>query len=207
MNVRRRAIIGRRRSAGRRTGDAHAAVITLANAVRGWNPNQPDASAFDPASLELEDADVAVLAKALHTLASRLEDFVERERNFTRDASHELRSPLTVIKVAADVLNEDGELEPFGARAVARIKRAVRDMEALIEAFLILARESDQGLPEEDFVVNLAAEEEIDRARDLVAGKPVEIHFVQDAHFALHAPPRVFAVLVSNLLRNACAYT
>ncbi len=143
MNVRRRAIIGRRRSAGRRTGDAHAAVIALANAVRGWNPSQPDASAFDPASLELEDADVAVLAKALHTFASRLEDFGERERNFTRDASHELRTPLTVIKVAADVLADEENLSNFARRSIGRIRHSVREIEALIEAFLVLARESD----------------------------------------------------------------
>lgn len=207
MNVRRRAIIGRRRSAGRRTGDAHAAVIALANAVRGWNPNQPDASAFDPASLELEDADVAVLAKALHTLASRLEDFGERERNFTRDASHELRTPLTVIKVAADVLADEENLSNFARRSIGRVRHSVREIEALIEAFLVLARESDTGLPEEDFLVNDVVREEVDRYRDLLGAKPVELQLDEQARFALHAPPRVFAVVIGNLLRNACLYT
>src|SRR5690348_7746485 len=206
MNVRRRAIIGRRRSAGRRTGDAHAAVITLANAVRGWNPNQPDASAFDPASLELEDADVAVLAKALHTLASRLEDFGERERNFTRDASHELRTPLTVIKVAADVLADEENLSPFAQRSLTRISRSVREIESLIEAFLVLARESDTGLPEEDFLVNDVVREEVERYRDLLGAKPVDLRLEEEARFALHAPPRVLAVVIGNLIRNACLY-
>lgn len=192
----------------RRARRAVSPIIWLANRLRGFDLKNPQLDALDPALLPREaDSDVRFLAKSLHGFATRIDEFIDRERNFTRDASHELRSPLTVIKVAADVLSEDGALEPFGERAVARIRRAVRDMEALIEAFLILAREADQGLPEEDFVVNDAAAEEIDRARDLLAGKPVEIHFQQDAQFALHAPPRVFAVLVSNLLRNACAYT
>ncbi|MEO0974336.1 MAG: histidine kinase dimerization/phospho-acceptor domain-containing protein, partial [Pseudomonadota bacterium] len=39
-------------------------------------------------------------------LTQRLVDFTERERNFTRDASHELRSPLTVIKMAAGLLKQ-----------------------------------------------------------------------------------------------------
>jgi signal transduction histidine kinase len=183
-------------------------VIWLANAVRALDPKKPDLSSIEPQHLPVDaDGDVQVLAAALHGFASRLEEFVERERNFTRDASHELRSPITVIKVAADVLLADGELSQFGERSVQRIKRAVRDMEALIEAFLILAREGDVGLPDEDFVVSEVVEGEVDRAQGLVEGRPVEVTLVREGDFALHAPPKVLAVMLSNLLRNACLYT
>ena len=207
MNVRRRAAIRRRRRAGVDAGEAHAAVIALADAVRGWNPNQPDASAFDPAALALDDADVAVLARALHGFAARLEAFGERERNFTRDASHELRTPLTVIKVAADVLADEENLSNFAQRSIGRIRHSVREIEALIEAFLVLARESDTGLPEQDFLVNDVVREEVDRYRALLGSKPVQLQLDEHARFALHAPPRVFAVVIGNLLRNACLYT
>jgi signal transduction histidine kinase len=207
MSVRRRAVIGRRRAGSRPPGDMHAAVIALADAVRAWNPNDPDASVLDPASLELDDADVVVLAKALHTFAARLEAFVERERNFTRDASHELRTPLTVIKVAADVLADEENLSPFAQRSLTRISRSVREIEALIEAFLVLARESDTGLPEEDFLINEVVREEVERYRDLLGMKPVELRLEERARFALHAPPRVLAVVIGNLIRNACLYT
>jgi signal transduction histidine kinase len=182
-------------------------VIALAKVVRDWDPKQPDLHALDPRSLSSDpDGDVETLAGALHSFASRIEEFVERERNFTRDASHELRSPLTVIKIAADVLLEE-ELAPFTRRAILRIKRSVSDMEAMIEAFLILARESDAGLPEEDFVVNDAVREEIERAQPLLEGKPVTLTLDEQTAFALHAPPKVFAAMVSNLIRNACLYT
>jgi signal transduction histidine kinase len=183
-------------------------VIWLANAVRSLDPKKPDFTVLEPQNLPGDaDGDVQVLASALHGFASRLEEFVERERNFTRDASHELRSPITVIKVAADVLLADGELSNFGERSVKRIQRAVRDMEALIEAFLILAREGDVGLPEENFVVGEVVEGEIDRAEALVEGRPVSVQLVREGDFVLHAPPKVLAVMLSNLLRNACLYT
>ncbi|MGH8117770.1 MAG: sensor histidine kinase, partial [Rhodanobacteraceae bacterium] len=35
----------------------------------------------------------------------------------------------------------------------------------------------------------------------------VRLILIEHARFALHAPPRVFAVLVGNLIRNACVYT
>ena len=181
--------------------------IRLAEVVRGQDPKHPAWPAISSV-VGAGDADdeVVVLADAIRTFAERNAEFVERERNFTRDASHELRTPLTVIKVAADVLEEES-LSAFGGRSVARIKRATRDMEALIQAFLILAREGDTGLPSERFVVNDIVAEEVERAQDLVAGKPVVVRMDEQARIELDAPPRVFAVLISNLLRNACQYT
>lgn len=182
-------------------------VIALARVVRRWNPNQPDPASLAPDKLPAAtDSDVEVLVRALYNFANRLEAFVERERNFTRDASHELRTPLTVMKVAVDVLSDE-EMSPFAQRSLARIRRSVREMETLIETFLVLARESDTGLRSEDFLANDVVDAEASRYRELLAGKPVELRVVENARFALHAPPRVFAVMVGNLIRNACLYT
>jgi len=183
-------------------------VIWLANIVRHWHPKHPDVAAISPERLPPEvQGEVRELAAALHRFATRNEEFVEREHNFTRDASHELRTPLTVIRMASDLLLADGELLPHAERSVRRIKRSARDMEALIEAFLILAREGDTGLPEEDFAVGEVVREEIDKARPLLHDKPVELMLEQRSDFALHASPRVLAVMLGNLLRNACHYT
>jgi len=182
-------------------------VVALAKVVRDWDPKEPDLAALSPERLSSDpDGDVETLARALHGYASRIEEFVARERDFTRDASHEMRSPLTVIKVAAEVLQEE-ELSPFGQRTVVRIQRSAQDMEALMEAFLILAREADTGLPEEDFIVNDIVREEVERAQPLVAGRPLTLALDEPGAFALHAPPKVLAVLVGNLIRNACLYT
>ncbi|KAA2283677.1 sensor histidine kinase [Arenimonas fontis] len=183
-------------------------VIWLANQVQQWDPKQPDASLLGPHRLPADlEGETLVLASSLHEFASRIESFVERERNFTRDASHELRTPLTVIRVAGDMMAADETLSPRSRRALERIRGAGRDMEALIEAFLILAREGDRGLPEEDFLVSEVVAEEVDKARLLLAGKPVVLELERAGDFRLHAPPRVLAVLLGNLLRNACHYT
>ena len=182
-------------------------VIALAKVVRRWNPDHPDPASLAPDRLPAaSDSDVEVLVTALYNFANRLDAFVERERNFTRDASHELRTPLTVMKVAVDVL-ADEDMSPFAQRSLARIRRSVREMEALIETFLVLARESDSGLRDEDFLANDVVGAEVARYRELLAGKPVQLEMIERARFALHAPPRVFAVMIGNLIRNACLYT
>lgn len=183
-------------------------VIWLANVVEKWDPKRPDADALDPSNLPLDvEGETLVLAKSLHGFASRIERFVEREGNFTRDASHELRTPMTVIRMACDLLLADGSLDAHAQRSVQRIQAAGRDMLALVEAFLILAREGDTGLPDEDFVVNAIVREEVEKARPLLLDKPVRLEIDEQAAFTLHAPPRVLSVVLGNLLRNACLYT
>jgi signal transduction histidine kinase len=183
-------------------------IIWLANQVQQWDPKRPDATALNAENLPVDvQGETLVLASSLHEFANRIDTFVQRERNFTRDASHELRTPMTVIRMAGDVLLTDATLTPHSIRTILRIKSAVGEMESLVEAFLIMARDGDVGLPDEDFVVNEVIQDEIDKARALVEHKPVELKFEEQAAFALHAPPRVFAVLFGNLLRNACHYT
>ncbi|MGN6237595.1 sensor histidine kinase [Dyella sp.] len=182
-------------------------VSALARLVNGWDQH-PDLDALSPQHLSRHtDADVASLARGLHGFATRIAGYTERERNFTRDASHELRSPLTVIKMSVDMLAEEEGLTDFGERSLQRIRRSTREMEALVEALLILARESDNGVDEEVFVVNDAVRHELDFARDMLVGRPIELQLEEPSRFALRGSPRVFAVLFWQLIRNACQQT
>ncbi|MFC5740252.1 sensor histidine kinase [Dyella tabacisoli] len=180
-------------------------VSRLAGAVEAWDEQQAGSDVWLLGQLPPHtDVDVAVLSRRLDAFAHRIAEYNQRERDFTRDASHELRSPLTVIKMSADLLADEPLLGEPGQRSVQRIKRASREMEALVEALLILARESDNGLSEEDFVVNDVLKRELDAARDLLEGQPIVLQLEEPVRFALHGSPRVFAVLCWQLIRNAC---
>jgi two-component system, OmpR family, sensor histidine kinase QseC len=183
-------------------------VSTLAQRVGSWHEGQGDLQTLQPDHLlHRVDADVATLARSFHSFTSRIAGYNERERNFTRDASHELRSPLTVIKMSTDMLADESELSDFGKRSVERIRRATREMEALVEAMLILAREADNGQGEQEFVVNDVLRAELVDAREMLHGHPIELRFEEPATFALHGSPRVFAVLCWQLIRHASQYT
>lgn len=180
----------------------------LAQEVRRWDPREPDTSKLDSAALPSDAGfETRQLAGALQRMGQRMREFVRRERNFTRDASHELRTPLTVIRVASDLMQDDAELPQRAHRSLARIRRATRDMEAVIDAFLILARESDVEPQRETFDVHEVVYEEVEKARALVQGRPIELHLTENAQPRLHASPRVLAVMLGQLLRNACMFT
>jgi signal transduction histidine kinase len=182
-------------------------VSTLARLLDHWDEH-PDLDSLSPDRLSRHtDADVASLARGLHGFASRVAIYNQRERNFTRDASHELRSPLTVIKMSADMLTEEDGISDFGARSVRRIKRASLEMEVLVEALLILAREPEEGADSERFVVNDVLSHELDAARELLAGRPIELQLEEYARFALQGSARAFSVLCWQVIRNACQQT
>jgi len=183
-------------------------VSWLAREVSEWDPQQPDAGALAPERLpRAVEGEVRQLADALHSLAVRIGAFLTRERAFTRDASHELRTPLTVVRVAADLLIADPDLPPRTQRSLQRIQTAARDMEAVIDAFLVLAREADVAPQSEDFNVRDVVYEEVASVRPLLARKKVHLEVIEETPLRLHAPPRVLGVMVGNLLGNACQFT
>jgi len=182
----------------------------LASEVRNWDPRNPDVRGLAPDRLPPDaDQETRELAGALHAMAERVRAFVARERDFTRDASHELRTPLTVIRVASDLLLGDPDMPQRSQRSLSRIQRAGRDMEAVIDAFLILARESDVAPQAEDFDVRAVVDEEVERVREgEKCPRPgVVLEVVQEAPLRLHAPPRVLGLMLGNLLDNACRFT
>ena len=144
-------------------------VNWLARRVSRWDPGHPEAADLEPNKLPADmQGETRQLAAALHSLANRVSAHVARERNFTRDASHELRTPLTVIRVASDMALGDESLQPRLRRSLQRIQRAGRDMEAVIDAFLILAREADVEPQIELFDVNDIVRYEVDNANELL---------------------------------------
>lgn len=183
-------------------------VRRLAQLVEHWNGDPPYLTSLRLDRLSvMTNADVAALAHGLHGFATRIADYTQRERNFTRDASHELRSPLTVIKMSVDMLGDEQGLSDFGTRSVRRIRRAGLEMEALVEALLVLAREPDALGANERFTVNDVVRRQLDSARELVAGCPIELRFEESTRFALNGSARGFAVLCWQLIRNACQQT
>lgn len=126
-----------------------------------------------------------------------------RERDFTGSASHELRTPITVITGAIELL-EQGDLSAEDVKAVDRIRRATLEMKSTIEMFLCIAREADDGQYGERFRVAPLVDRAIEQQRYLLGGKGVDV----DVHVEGHATPvvqghpQVFLIAVANLVRT-----
>lgn len=81
------------------------------------------------------------MAEKFNLMMDRLEDGFKRQHQFVSDASHELRTPVTVILGYADLLTRWGKDDPkILDEAVTAIKSEAKGMQELIEKLLFLAR-------------------------------------------------------------------
>ncbi|HET8815918.1 MAG TPA: HAMP domain-containing sensor histidine kinase [Pseudidiomarina sp.] len=152
------------------------------------------------------DDEVGLLAEAIEKNLERISAFVERERYFTGSASHELRTPITVITGALELLDQS-DLSASDVKVLNRVKRATLDMKTTIEMFLCLARETDDGLDDEQFSVMTLVTNAIEQQRYLLSRKCVDVDVDRLASPTLLGHPQAFSIAVNNLVRNAFEYT
>jgi signal transduction histidine kinase len=152
------------------------------------------------------DDEVGVLAGTIEKTLERISAFVARERYFTSSASHELRTPITVITGALELL-EQSDLPAADAMAVDRARRATAEMKATVEMFLCLAREVDEGLPDERFLVAPMVSQAIDQQRYLLSGKLVDVDLDCLESPTVRGHRQAFSIAVNNLVRNAFEHT
>lgn len=153
------------------------------------------------------DDEIQILTDAISHLGERLNEFITRERNFTRNASHEFRTPLTVINIAADMMLIDNNLPDKSQKSLLKIKRAVYDMESLTEVFLMLAREDAGSMNQYEVNVNQVVQGQIERTRFLKENKDIEVMLNEKSQLRVHSSETVIGVLIGNLIRNAILYT
>ena len=178
-------------------------VARLAERIRHLDLDAPDAAGLGSVADDAGDADARTLTEAIGQLVGRARVAIERERNFTRYASHELRTPIAVIGGSAAQLAL-ANLDGASGRAVARIERTARDMGALVDDLLLLARErspaNERPVP---VPVNLLTIELARQLQDLEPDRPVRIAVRHRAVLEVRSTEPMLAIVIGNLLRNA----
>ena len=183
-------------------------IVWLANKFDRFDPAHPDSRLEDMDEIPGDaDWEVEKLVTSFRSYSKRIKQLVERERAFTRDASHEFRTPLTVIKMASDLLLAEPELDPFVQKYGVRIKGAAQDMEELIDAFLVLARETDNEFEDEPVVIADVLAREVKDAQIYLDEKPIQVNIVNDYPLQLLSAHKVVSIVLGNLIRNAVLYT
>ncbi|GAC14321.1 hypothetical protein GLIP_1688 [Aliiglaciecola lipolytica E3] len=186
---------------------AVAPVTQLAKTVSKINPEQlTDEDHKRIEAKNFGDDEVGVLARTLEQTLERVGAFVERERYFTAAASHELRTPITVITGAIELL-ELIELSDEDKKILDRLRRANLDMKTTIEMFLCLARETDEGLYNELFFVMPLVNKAVEQQRHLLNRKSIELDIEKLANPKIYGHPPAFFITVNNLIRNAFEHT
>jgi len=159
-------------------------------------------------SRHFADDEVGQLAAALDSYADRLHHLVERDREFNADVSHELRSPLTVITGATELLLAQPDLDPKVRTRLLRIARAARQSADITTALLHLVR-AERGIDHDSSAQNVGkiVDEVVHLYEPLVGNKSLRLVVNEEDRVSVIAPESVVAVTVGNLIGNAMRYT
>jgi signal transduction histidine kinase len=179
-------------------------VTELASAVRELPLDEDSATLrYNPTPDE-----IGTLGNTIDHLLRRISEFTRREREFTAHASHELRTPVTVIKGALEILKGRSDAGKASVqRPLARIERAVTDMERLIDTFLMLARQKPVSNEGDACDLRGVVENVVATHHYLLATKPVEVQVLAADAGSIKAPASLVTIALGNLVRNAFQYT
>ncbi|WP_457279432.1 ATP-binding protein [Polaromonas sp. P5_D5] len=89
--------------------------------------------------------EVRPLVEELNLLFGRVRGAFEAQRHFVADAAHELRSPLTALKLQAQALRRNDEEPAVREAAIGRLNQGIDRAIRLAEQLLVLAREETAG--------------------------------------------------------------
>ncbi len=149
------------------------------------------------------DSELDLLGRILNTTFDRLHAAVERQKQFTADASHELKTPVTILLAETQrALKRERSPEEYRA-ALATCQTAAERMRQLTESLLLLARqEAGANAPRERCDLAALLRDTVEHLRPLAAERQLALETdLQPA--ACLGDPAALSILASNLVANA----
>ncbi len=158
--------------------------------------------------------EVLPLIDALNDLLARLNAASSAQRTFVADAAHELRSPLTALKLQLQAGRRDGTLKGEG-QTLTKIEERLNRIIRLVQQLLALAREDAESARSALARVSLrrVAEQAIGDFSLLAEEKSIDLGLEiapparEDDAFEVVGEPHALSVLLNNLLDNAIKHT
>ena len=151
------------------------------------------------------------LAETFDGMLEELEEVFRREQRFTSDASHELRTPVSVILAQCDAMLSDESLTEDQRSQLALIRRKAAGMSDMISQLLFLSR-ADQGrqpIHRERLDLSELTEMIVEEQQMLAdgAGRGIRFESRISPGVEADADETLYIRMVSNLLSNAVRYS
>ncbi|MBS0462613.1 MAG: HAMP domain-containing histidine kinase [Proteobacteria bacterium] len=205
----------------RRFAEELAAMVLLGVILGGWLGRMLAGSMLSPVlrlSHEVDRADpgadlhgiaddhrsdeVGALANAFIRYQGRVNAAIEREVLFSADAGHELRTPLSVLNGALDLLDAQTVQAP-ARRRIERIRRSAAEIGLLLDALTLLAR-PEESRDAEPRIIDLTAVlgSVVGEFRDELAAAGIALRLRCPPDAVVHAPSGLPRTAFRLLLRS-----
>ena len=151
-----------------------------------------------PALPESGPAEVATAAAAFNTMAANIRRFVADRTQMLAAISHDLRTPITRLRLRAEFLDDDEQR--------AKMLADLAEMEAMIASTLAFARDDAANEPASSVDLASLARTVLDEAADACPEHAGDIAFDGPEHLIIRVRPVALKRALSNLVGNALKY-
>lgn len=147
------------------------------------------------------------LNESLNDMSTRIYNDYETLKRFTENASHEMQTPLAVIRSKTDVLLQSAELKENDLQQLQQIEDATQRLARLHQSLLLLTKlENRQFTLNEEVDLTAIIRQKLSERKDVIDTKKISLHVkLHDMKLSFHQ--HLAEILVSNLLNNAIRHT
>src|SRR6056297_236377 len=159
-----------------------------------------------PASTTYE---ISVLNRALNTMMNQISSTFEEQKKFIQNASHELLTPLSIIRQKAEkILSNSDQLDEDTVKAASDIQHTAVRLSRLSNSLLLISRvENRQFNLDEDVRISSVMSEVLDEMKDFIDMKNIHVSTNETSDFVVRGNKELIQSAVYNIMQNAVKFT
>jgi two-component system, OmpR family, sensor histidine kinase TctE len=165
---------------------------------------------LSPLDLSRVPQEALAPALAVNSLLQRLDLAIELVRRFTADASHQMRTPLAILRTHLDLVRRLGSETPAGQSALNEVDGAINRLERLLRQLVTLARADEQNIAQpvaENVDLNEIAFNVLSERAPQAFARDIDVQFDRfDGRAVIPGNSVLIGELLANLIDNAIRY-
>lgn len=185
-------------------------LLPLTKLQRQISEREPHLPANQPIETAGVPFELRGLVDTFNLLLGRLDASIKRVRDFTGDASHQMRTPLAALRTHLMLVRRHGTQSADGASALAEVESAAIRLQRLLGQLLALARSDDAlasgiGQRQSFDLAQVAREVTGEHAPDAVRNG-IEITLEAEEPMLINGDPLIVSEMIGNVIDNAIRY-
>lgn len=172
-------------------------IAQLSRELSRINPDQRGVRLSD----RFADDEVGRIAQAFDSYTRKMDSYVEKQMAFAAMASHELRSPLTIVQTSADLISSRHD-DPETVPHLEKIQRASANMANMIHALLAVTRDQPTRNTGERIALRPLVDEIIESLGPELDAKQIAVENRLADEIVLETDRTLITVVLTNLIKN-----
>ena len=169
-----------------------------------WIDRIEENNSLEELPKDIPENEIGQVASSLFQALERINISNEREKQFLRNASHELRTPIAIIRNTMDVIEHkkktgDDKIDHL----LERVRRASDTMKAVTEAILWLAIENYSPPSQKNINLKQLIEELVEENKGLIKDRHINLNMNIDDLDSIEIEHTLVYIVYDNLIRNA----